>query len=297
MGKLALMPVYTGAGAPDERRYTTPYELFRDAPGLTGLLAVCGEAPALHPTGDAPDYDKLEALCRLLPLMPGHPLGERLRHLLVQGLGWRSEPTCPEPAALWQFLSEQLSPRADELTLTRLAARMGAPFPAGDETVTILLPPAYRFCRPDPYHAATYRAEQAAGHALSSEAQYVLVSQQVREAAEACLADGRRLELLGTGTELEQLARYLADCRRLPTLTCALTDPEAGDAPLSLPFGVKTALCLPGDASRRLLSHRLRACAERMPLLALDGIRLTVSCATDLGQIPVLYELLSEQAF
>lgn len=297
MDKLAMTLVYTGAGTPSERRYDTPYELFRDAPELAGLLAMCGEEPARWPNGDSPDYDKLEALCRLLPLMPGHPLGERIRHLLAQGLGWQSEQTIPDPVALWQFLSAQLSPKTDDLTLARLAERMGAPFVRPDEAVTLCLPHDYRFCRPDPYHAAAYRADMAAGRDLPPEARDLLVSQQVRETAEACLADGRRLELMGTGAELERLTRYLSDSRRLPALVCVLTDPEAGDAPLSLPSGVRTALCLPGNASRSLLVRRLRACAERMPLLALVGIRLTVSCATDLGQVPIVYELLQKETF
>lgn len=295
MDKLTLSLVYTGAGTPDERRYATPYELFRDAPELAGLLAAAGEEPALRPDGAASDYEKLEALCRLLPLLPGHPLRRRIRHLLVQGLEWPDGGGSPDPAELWRWLSDRLSPPADDLTLARLAERMGASFGSSGHTTTLCLPSSYRFCRPDPYHAATYRAEEAAGRVLPPEAQQLLLSQQARELAESCLATGDTLELIGAGAELERLAHYLSDCRRLPALVCTLTDPEAGTAPLSLPAGTRTALALPGDASPSLLAHRIRTCAARMPLLALAGVRLTVSSATDLGQLTILRELL--QAF
>ena len=45
------------------------------------------EPPELLPDGGAPDYDKLAALCRALPL-PGHPLRRRILALLAEGFEW-----------------------------------------------------------------------------------------------------------------------------------------------------------------------------------------------------------------
>lgn len=300
MDRLPISLLYTPAGghrAPADRIYTTPYDLFRDTPGLSALLATAGEVPALHPDGTAPDYDKLEALCRLLALMPGHPLQQRIPALLRQGFGWLGNDRAPDPVMLWRLLTDQLSPASapHDLTLSALAERMGASFPDPSRCAVVLLPPTYHFCRPDPYHAAQYRKARDAGQPLPPEAQDLLVSQQVRETAEACLAGGRELELVGTGAELERLAAYLADQRRLPPLVCTMTDPEAGDTPPAPPGGVRVALCLSGSASPAALMQSLTACAVRMPLLALAGLRLTISATTDLGQIPILRESL--QAF
>lgn len=292
MDSLTISLLYIGTGDPAEKRYATPYDLFRDAPDLSALLAAAGESPALFPDGAASDLDKTEALCRLLPLMPGHPLRARITALLRQGFGWFGSDRDPDPTVLWQLLTDHTSPEHAErdLTLTKLARRMGASFPDPSRHTALLLPPTYRFCRPDPYHAAQYRAERSAGRPLSPEAQALLISQQVRETAELCLTTSRRLELIGTGAELEKLAAYLADQHRLPALICTLTDPGADRHPLTLPLGVKTALCLSASITQDELLHELTACAVRMPLLALDGLRLTVSSATDLGQIPILRE-------
>lgn len=291
---LPVSLLYIGADSPAEKRHTSPYDLFRDAPDLSALLAAAGESPALFPDGTSSDLDKTEALCRLLPLMPGHPLRARIMALLRQGFGWFGSDRDPDPTVLWQLLTEHTSPEFAErdLTLIELARRMGASFPDPTRHAFILLPPTYRFCRPDPYHAAQYRAELSKGRSLPSEAQALLVSQQVRETAESCLTTGQELELIGSGAALQQLAAYLADQHRLPTLTCTLTDPEADRHPLTLPLGVKTALCLSASATQEELLHKLTACAVRMPLLALDGLRLTISSATDLGQIPILRETL-----
>ena len=90
------------------------------------------------------------------------------------------------------------------------------------------------------------------------------------------------------------MARYLADARRLPVLVCALTDPEESDTPPAFPAGVRTALCLRGNASPAELTRKLTFCAARTPLLALDGVLLTVRCATDLGQLPLWRGILRE---
>lgn len=297
MDRLPISLLYTppdGHSDPACRIYTTPYDLFRDAQGLSALLAVAGEMPALFSDGTAPDYDKLEALCRLLALMPGHPLRQRIPALLRQGFGWLGNDRAPDPVTLWRLLTDHLSPASapHDLTLSALAERMGASFPDPSRCAVVFLPPAYHFSRPDPYHAEQYRKARDAGQPLPPEAQDLLVSQQVRETAEACLAGGRELELVGTGAELEKLAAYLADQRRLPPLTCTLIDPESGEAPPALPGGVRVALCLSGSASPAALMRGLTACAIRMPLLALDGLRLTISATTDLGQIPILRESL-----
>ena len=80
----------------------------------------------------------------------------------------------------------------------------------------------------------------------------------------------------------------------LPVLVCALTDPEESDTPSAFPAGVRTALCLRGNASPAELTRKLTFCAARTPLLALDGVLLTVRCATDLGQLPLWRGILRE---
>ncbi|UKI12594.1 MAG: hypothetical protein L6V84_07945 [Oscillospiraceae bacterium] len=130
--------------------------------------------------------------------------------------------------------------------------------------------------------------------ALAPAERDLLFTQHVRETAEVCLAQARPLELIGPCGQLEQLARYLADARRLPVLVCALTDPEESDTPPAFPAGVRTALCLRGNASPAELTRKLTFCAARTPLLALDGVLLTVRCATDLGQLPLWRGILRE---
>lgn len=283
-----------GTDAPEDIRFASPYDLFRRSDGMSTLLTACGEPPELLPDGGAPDYDKLAALCRALPLAPGHPLRRRILALLAEGFEWH-DPR-PDPAALWRHLTRFISPDAQEndLTLAVLARRMGAAPDAPDRRVRLTLPDGYAFVRPDPYHAALCRRREETGVALAPAERDLLFTQHVRETAEVCLAQARPLELIGPCGQLEQLARYLADARRLPVLVCALTDPEESDTPPAFPAGVRTALCLRGNASPAELTRKLTFCAARTPLLALDGVLLTVRCATDLGQLPLWRGILRE---
>ena len=73
-----------GTDAPEDIRFASPYDLFRRSDGMSTLLTACGEPPELLPDGGAPDYDKLAALCRTLPLAPGHPLRRRILALLAE---------------------------------------------------------------------------------------------------------------------------------------------------------------------------------------------------------------------
>ena len=77
-----------GTDAPEDIRFASPYDLFRRSDGMSTLLTACGEPPELLPDGGAPDYDKLAALCRALPLAPGPPLRCRILALLAEGFEW-----------------------------------------------------------------------------------------------------------------------------------------------------------------------------------------------------------------
>ena len=149
-----------GTDAPEDIRFASPYDLFRRSDGMSTLLTACGEPPELLPDGGAPDYDKLAALCRALPLAPGHPLRRRILALLAEGFEWH-DPR-PDPAALWRHLTRFISPDAQEsdLTLAALARRMGAAPDVPDRLFMLTLPDGYAFVRPDPYHAALCRRQE-----------------------------------------------------------------------------------------------------------------------------------------
>ncbi len=281
-----------GTGDPETVRFASPYDLFRKADGLPALLTACGEPPEMLPDGGASDYDKLAALCRALPQAPGHPLRRRILSLIAEGFAWYNP--APDPAALWRHLVHYTSPDSPEgdLTLAALARRMGAESVAPDGRIILPLPDCYTFVRPDPYHAVLYRGREAAGETLTPAERDLLFTQRVRETAEVCLARALTLEPVGACGQLEQLARYLTDTHRLPALVCAVTDPEKCDTPPAFPAGVRTALCLRGNAAPAELERKLTSCAARTPLLALDGVLLTVRCAADLGQIPVWRRIL-----
>ena len=272
---------------PETIVFSSPYDLFRDAQGLTGWLNACGESEDCLPGGRASDYDKLAALCRALPLSPGYALRRRVLTLLADGFGWRK--TDPAPLELWSWLAEELSPgaRNGDVTLSALAARFGADTGTADGRQVRILPEGYGFCRPDPYHAAICREKEAAGEVLSRAERDLLFTQRVRETAEGCLARSCPLELIGQTAQLERLADYLAAVHRLPELTCTLTDPACGDTPPVFPADVRAGLCLFGNDTPKELEAKLTAMAARTPLLALDCVRLMVRDATDLGQIGV----------
>ena len=287
MRTLPLYLLFRPERNPDTIVFSSPYGLFRDAQGLSEWLNACGESQACFPGGSASDYDKLAALCRALQLSPGYPLRRRVLALLADGFGWQN--TNPDPSELWLWLADELSPSArnGDVTLSTLAARLHTGIGAADGRRLLILPEKYAFCRPDPYHVAVCREKETAGEALSQAERDLLFTQCVRETAEGCLARSCPLELIGETAQLERLAAYLAAARRLPSLTCTLTDPECGHTPPAFPAEVRAGLCLLGSDTPKGLEAKLTAIAARTPLLALDCVRLVIRDATDLGQIRV----------
>lgn len=287
MRTLPLYLLFRPECDPDTTVFSSPYGLFRDAQGLSEWLNACGESQDCFPGGSASDYDKLAALCRALQLSPGYPLRRRVLALLADGFGWQNPD--PAPSELWSWLADELSPgtRNGDVTLSTLAARFHTGIGAADERQMLILPEKYAFCRPDPYHVAVYREKEAAGETLSQEERDLLFTQLVRETAETCRARSCPLELIGETDQLEKLSEYLVAARRLPRLTCTLTDPECGHTPPVFPADVRAGLCLLGSDTPKGLEDRLTAIAARTPLFALDCVRLIIRDATDLGQIRV----------
>ena len=279
---------------PKNIHFSSPYDLFREDDGLPTMLTACGEPPELLPNGDASDFEKFSAVCRFLLLSPGNPLRRRILTLLSKGFSW-SDPK-PEPSALWQHLMQHISPaeQEDELTFASLAVHMGVNPEKPDGRTWQMLPDQYVFTQPDAYHAAMYQEKKEAGETLTPAERDLLLTQKVRKQAEKCLACSAPLKLAGTHEQLGYLAHYLFSVHRLPKLLCAVTDPEMCSEPLSFPAGVRIALYIRGNESPGSIREKLSCCAACTPLLALDGVLMTIQRPTDLGQVAVWESILQE---
>lgn len=90
--------------------------------GINRMMRMSGVEEA-YITGGASDYDKTEALCRVLPLWSGHPYSFALGELLTQGFGIETLPDDKSLPEIWRKVAEVLFKK--NLTLRDLAHSMG----------------------------------------------------------------------------------------------------------------------------------------------------------------------------
>lgn len=75
--------------------------------GLDRMMRMSGVEEA-YITGGASDYDKLEALCGVLPMWSGHPYYIAVQDLLTQGLGVVTPLTVETLPLVWREVAERL---------------------------------------------------------------------------------------------------------------------------------------------------------------------------------------------
>ena len=286
---------------------TNPSELLRSRETY-GVLRLCG-VNADEGSDAASDFELFLSFCRAFPSLRGHLVAARTETLLRETLSLSLPLTEENAASLWREGTERLAsaplrvrslldpeipwlcerkelmgrvllgqsfvydaallaPQTGESLSARHsrllaeAARLSA---EGCVGVRLCLPADYRFLPPNPYavESALARARR------NSDERALLLSQQVREVSEACVAAGLPLliECEGDGSVAE-LLRYVGRTVGLPTLTVAVRSAQARDAMLTLAEtqDLRIALRLCDAPTRTEMRQALEAMAARYPI-------------------------------
>ena len=169
-------------------------------PALNRFCRACGMAES-HITGDAPDFEKFEALASVLRDAVGHPLREKINQTLADALGHPVSLCRHNASSLWKewverclgegdvrpydymachacrrprlsvLLTEELWPLGDPLPvcpneLPGWTDALCARLPEDEHPLAWTLPVDYDFVRPDVYHVGLALAKSPAERTL-----------------------------------------------------------------------------------------------------------------------------------
>lgn len=271
-------------------------ELFLTVPDVCAVMRTAGIEEKFI-TGEASDYEKFRAFCRIVPDLAGHPLFLSAHLLLRRLLNcplMLNEENC---GAIWQIAADRLALLTDCTPLLKrlqigclftLHPAVGTqarplfmpstddvddtlPGAAGCTAARHILPRLSAFVKPDPYHADLARKRLTEGQPLDDNAAACLAAQQLRILGREYRRRGWTLQLVVpqgcNPAALDALLAYLSANDALPQTMLCLSEPI-------VPLTVHTKAAFSPNPLYTLtqLSQALQTFAAKFPLGRLCGI-------------------------